>query len=328
MAAVLEVKNLTKVYPRKGHKDGLTAVNDVSFRVNEGEIVGFIGPNGAGKTTTIKMIAGLARPTAGEVFICGHSVTRDRVNAMKHVGGVIETPDMYHDMSGLKNLNYLVSLHPKETMLDPSDERFSTVSKKELDAQRVEDVLKMVGLWDRRGDQVRKYSLGMKQRLGIAQALLSKPKLLILDEPANGLDPAGIKYIRELLRRLADTYKIGMLVSSHQLSELQLMCDRVIIINNGKIIAERRMDELSAGEYKGGARIIIRVDRPAEAAALLKEKLEIQAEVIGEELRATTSAETAVITKELVLGGFNVYGITREEIRLEDVFIDATGEGR
>ena len=130
MAAVLEVKNLTKVYPRKGHKDGLTAVNDVSFRVNEGEIVGFIGPNGAGKTTTIKMIAGLARPTAGEVFICGHSVTRDRVNAMKHVGGVTETPDMYPDMSGLKNLNYLVSLHPKETMLDPSDERFSTVSKK------------------------------------------------------------------------------------------------------------------------------------------------------------------------------------------------------
>lgn len=330
MTAVLEVNNLKKVYEsRKGSNRTreLVAVDDVSFSLSEGEILGFIGPNGAGKTTTIKMIAGLAKPTQGKIKICGYSVDKERVAAMRYVGGVIETPDMYPDMSGLKNLKYLVSLHPRDTMVDENDAALSSLTKKELDDRRVEDVLKMVGLWDRRNDLVRKYSLGMKQRLGIAQALLSKPKLLILDEPANGLDPAGIKYIRDLLRHLADVYKMGILVSSHQLSELQLMCDRVLIINNGKITAEKRMDEL-AKDSAGASNIIIKVDKPQQAADFIKGKFASEVEARSGEIRIHTDIDTGTLTKELVLAGFNIYGVTAEEVRLEDIFISATTEGR
>jgi len=330
MPAVLEVKHLKKTYVSRkgaGRTSELVAVDGVSFEINEGEILGFIGPNGAGKTTTIKMITGLAKPTEGEISICGHSVAKDRVRAMRYVGGVIETPDMYPDMTGLTNLKYLVTLHPKDTMIDPQDATLAAKPKKELDAQRVEDVLRMVGLWERRNDLVRKYSLGMKQRLGIAQALLSKPKLLILDEPANGLDPAGIKYIRDLLRNLAGVYKMGILVSSHQLNEIQLMCDRVLIINNGKIISQKRIDELSKDET-GASNIVIKIDKPAEAAAYVKQKFNVNAQISGSDLRIRTAMDTGTLTKELVLGGFNVYGIATEEVRLEDVFIDATGEGK
>lgn len=328
MSVVLEAKNLKKVYTsRKGglRTKELIAVDDVSFAVNEGEILGFIGPNGAGKTTTIKMLTGLARPSGGEVVICGYSVSKEHTKAMRYVGGVIETPDMYPDMSGLNNLKYLVTLHPKDTMIDTSDTALQATPKKQLDARRVEDVLKMVGLWDRRNDLVRKYSLGMKQRLGIAQALLSKPKLLILDEPANGLDPAGIKYIRDLLRNLADVYKMGILVSSHQLSELQLMCDRVLIINNGKIVSEKRMDQLDADEA-GTAVIVIKTDRLQESTSYLKEKLALDAQINGSEIRVRTAIDIGTITKELVLGGYNILGIYKEEVRLEDVFINATKE--
>jgi len=330
MSAVLEVKNLTKVYTnRKGlsRAKELRAVDNVSFEVREGEVVGFIGPNGAGKSTTIKMITGLAKPTSGEVMICGCSVVKDHINAMKHIGGVIETPDMYPDMSGEKNLQYLVTLHPRETMVDPADTTLSAMTKKDIDKKRVEDVLRMVGLWDRRTDLVRKYSLGMKQRLGIAQALLSKPKLLVLDEPANGLDPAGIIYIRDLLRKLAEVYKMGILVSSHQLSELQLMCSRVVVISNGKITAEKNMDEFAEDET--GARIItLSTDKPEEAAAFLKEKFDLQPKMEGTQIKIHTSIDTGTITKELVLAGFSVTGVNIEKVRLEDLFMSATKEVR
>jgi ABC-2 type transport system ATP-binding protein len=330
MGVVLEVKNLTKVY--SSHKGlsrakTLRAVDNISFEVHEGEVVGFIGPNGAGKSTTIKMITGLAKPTSGEIKICGYSVDKNHVEAMKYVGGVIETPDMYGDISGENNLKYLVTLHPRETMVDINDPALSLLTKKEIDKKRVEDVLRMVGLWERRTDLVRRYSLGMKQRLGIAQALLSKPKLLVLDEPANGLDPAGIIYIRTLLRKLAEVYKMGILVSSHQLSELQLMCTRVLVISNGKITAEKNMDELAQDET--GAHIITLVtDRPQESAEFLQTKFGLHPQIEGSQIKLNTSIDTGTITKELVLAGFNVLGVNIEKVRLEDLFMNATKEAR
>lgn len=328
MGAILEVSNVTKVYTNRNglsRARELRAVDNISFEVREGEVVGFIGHNGAGKSTTIKMITGLAKPTKGEIRICGYSVTKDRVKAMRQVGGVIETPDMYPDMSGEKNLKYLVTLHPRDTMVEEGDQTLAALTKKEIDDKRVEDVLRMVGLWERRHDLVRKYSLGMKQRLGIAQALLSKPKLLILDEPVNGLDPAGIIYIRDLLKKLAEVYRMGILVSSHQLSELQLMCTRVLVISNGVITAEKSMDELAEDET--GAHIItLNTDRPEEAAAFLKTKFDLKSAKEGGQLRIHTSIDTGTITKELVLAGYNVLGVSIEKVKLEDLFMHATKE--
>ena len=191
------------------------AVNNISFRINEGEIFGFLGPNGAGKSTTMKMICGLTKITRGEIYVCGKSVKKDYVETAKLIGGLIETPIMYNYMSGYDNLKYYASLH-------------TSVKKSDILAYA-----KVVGLENRLRDKVSTYSLGMKQRLGICQALLHKPKLLILDEPLSGLDPAGVKEIRDFLKLLARKQHIAILVSSHMLGEMEQLCDTIGIINNG-----------------------------------------------------------------------------------------------
>ncbi|MCL2630774.1 MAG: ABC transporter ATP-binding protein [Firmicutes bacterium] len=244
--SVLKILNVSKRYNRRSAPP-IVAVDNVSFEVNAGEIVGFLGPNGAGKSTTIKMIAGLASPTSGDIEILGESVLKNREKAMQFVGGVIENPDLYLDFSGYKNLMYFASLQTRESLIKAGEEQaYAGLNKRETAKKRVGELLDLVGLSSRAGDAVKKYSLGMKQRLGIAQALLSYPKLLILDEPANGLDPAGIHAVRLLLRKLADTEGMAILVSSHQLAEMQLMCDRVLIINKGKIQTEKTTSELDA----------------------------------------------------------------------------------
>ena len=207
--SVLEVKNVTKVYKGQHGRAPLKAVDGLSFSVGSGEIVGFVGPNGAGKSTMLKMITGLSIPTSGQILIEGHDITKERVKALSSIGTIVENPDMYLDWTGENNLKYLFSLQ---------SEKFS---KEERD-KRIESVLKLVGLYDRRKDLARKYSLGMKQRLGIAQALLNKPTLLVLDEPTNGLDPEGIKEIRDILIHLARSYNMAILVSSHLLAEMQM----------------------------------------------------------------------------------------------------------
>ena len=219
MAKVLECKNLNK---KIGKKDIL---KNVSLEVQEGDILGFIGPNGAGKTTTIKLILGLQKITSGEVKINGYDIKRDFEKAIERVGTIVENPDLYMYMSGLENLKIIARLY------------------KNVDQKRVEEVIKLVGLENRIKDKVSKYSLGMRQRLGIAQAILHKPNLLILDEPTNGLDPEGIKQLRDLLTKLAKEEKMAILISSHNLAELESFCNKVSIIQNGEIIETSTLEE-------------------------------------------------------------------------------------
>ena len=219
MAKVLECKNLNK---KIGKKDIL---KNVSLEVQEGDILGFIGPNGAGKTTTIKLILGLQKITSGEVKINGYDIKKDFEKAIERVGTIVENPDLYMYMSGLENLKIIARLY------------------KNVDQKRVEEVIKLVGLENRIKDKVSKYSLGMRQRLGIAQAILHKPNLLILDEPTNGLDPEGIKQLRDLLTKLAKEEKMAILISSHNLAELESFCNKVSIIQNGEIIETSTLEE-------------------------------------------------------------------------------------
>ena len=219
MAKVLECKNLNK---KIGKKDIL---KNVSLEVQEGDILGFIGPNGAGKTTTIKLILGLQKITSGEVKINGYDIKKDYEKAIEKVGTIVENPDLYMYMSGLENLKIIARLY------------------KNVDQKRVEEVIKLVGLENRIKDKVSKYSLGMRQRLGIAQAILHKPNLLILDEPTNGLDPEGIKQLRDLLTKLAKEEKMAILISSHNLAELESFCNKVSIIQNGEIIETSTLEE-------------------------------------------------------------------------------------
>src|ERR1043165_3209968 len=206
----LVARDLTKVIGKR------TIVDNVSFELAAGEVFGFLGPNGAGKTTTIRMLVGLIKPTRGSVTICGHDIQRDFERAMRCIGCIVETPDLYRFMSGRENLEHFAR------MLGATNEDIDRVATQVAMAHRLDQ-------------RVGTYSLGMRERLGTAQALLGHPRVLILDEPANGLDPAGIREIRELLRDLAAN-GMSVFVSSHLLAEVQLMCDRVAIIHKGRVL--------------------------------------------------------------------------------------------
>lgn len=226
---LLKIEGLTKIIRKK------KIVDNVSLEVKPGEIVGFLGPNGAGKTTTIKMIMGLFNITAGKISICGHDVVTDFENAMQNVGGIIENPDLYKRMTGRQNLEYYAAMYKS--------------SKKES----IDEVVELVKMSQRINDKVKAYSLGMRQRIGIAQALLHTPRLLVLDEPTNGLDPIGIKELRDLLKYLAKNAGVGVFVSSHLLAEMELMCDRIYIIDNGVMIGEKSIEQIEnniEGIYK------------------------------------------------------------------------------
>ncbi|NLL56273.1 MAG: ABC transporter ATP-binding protein [Clostridiales bacterium] len=318
--AVLEIKDITKIYRASG-KSKITAVSGVSFNVDAGEVVGFIGPNGAGKSTTLKIITGLARATSGAVAIEGNDIVKSRVKAMKNVGAIVEAPDMYLDWTGLENMKYLASISNIEM---PSD--MGEYSKKEVILDRIDELLKLVGLYERRKDKVRSYSLGMKQRLGIAQALLSRPKLLVLDEPNNGLDPSGIIEMRNIILHLAHELNMAVLVSSHQLAEMQLLCDRFIIIDKGKIIATPNKAELF--EQNIDAAVTIATDNIVGARDLLKEKFDIEATLKNGHIEFTTAIDVGEITKELILSGINVKGVQRKEATLEELFIKLTAGGK
>jgi ABC-2 type transport system ATP-binding protein len=237
---VLVASHLTKVIGDR------TIVDDVSFELQPGEVFGFLGPNGAGKTTTIRMLVGLIKPTAGSVTICGYELRAEFEKAMRCVGCIVENPDLYRFMTGRENLEHFA--------------RMLGVNHSEI-----ERVAALVNLSHRLEQRVGTYSLGMRQRLGIAQALLGEPRVLILDEPANGLDPAGIREIRELLRSLASGRNMAIFVSSHLLAEVELICDRVAIIHKGRIlrmgnvrdlISKRRVVEISAGDSERAGAIL------------------------------------------------------------------------
>jgi ABC-2 type transport system ATP-binding protein len=239
---VLAASHLTKVIGKR------TIVDDVSFELRPGEVFGFLGPNGAGKTTTIRMLVGLIRPTEGSVTICGYDLRRDFENALRCVGCIVENPDLYRFMSGRENLEHFAR------MLGASHDE-------------IERVASLVNLAHRLDQRVGTYSLGMRQRLGIAQALLGNPRVLILDEPANGLDPAGIREIRELLRTLAAEKQMAIFISSHLLAEIELICDRVAIIHKGKILRDGNVRDLIARRKI----VEIRADDSERAGAILRE---------------------------------------------------------
>lgn len=214
---VLEIKNLSKKYGKR------KIIDNLSLNVEAGQVYGFLGANGAGKTTTMKMIVGFIDIDCGEIYINGINTKKEHARAMENVGAVIENPDLYDYLSGLDNLKLYARIH-------------------NIDKKRVFEVIKIIGLEARINDKVKKYSLGMKQRLGIGVAILHRPKLLILDEPTNGLDPEGIKELRDFLKDMAHKDNIAIFVSSHLLSEMQLMCDKIAIIDKGKIV---KVDDVS-----------------------------------------------------------------------------------
>ena len=302
--AVLKTEKLKKVIGKR------TIVSDISIELESGEIFGFLGPNGAGKSTTIKMIVGLSKITEGDIYVGGCSVKDDFRGAMKNIGCIVENPDMYKYMSGMDNLKIFARMYP------------------DVDQRRIDEVVKIVDLERAINDKVKTYSLGMKQRLGIAQALLHSPKLLILDEPTNGLDPAGIKEMRELLRKLSAETGLTVFVSSHILGEMQQMCDRVGIINKGKIVTVKTIDELiNMTKNDEKQNMVIRTDNN-EAAAKLLTDIKITTNLMADGVHVELDQERVPeIVTTLTAANISIYGMDKSETHsLEDVFMKLTGE--
>ena len=277
-------------------------IKGISFDIKEGEILGFIGPNGAGKTTTIKLILGLQNFSNGKIEINGYDIKKNFEKAIEKVGTIVENPDLYMFMSGYDNLKLAANLY------------------KGINKARIDEVIKIVGLENRIKDKVSKYSLGMRQRLGIAQAILHRPNLLILDEPTNGLDPEGIKQIRDLIGRLAKEQNMAVMISSHDLSEIENVCNKICIIQNGKIVEQTGIDEIkkevSKGEY------VLEVDLIKKAKELLSEKVEEKDEKIT--IKATRD-EIPEIIKKLVENDIKIYSVTENILSLEEAFLKKTG---
>ncbi len=289
----------------------LTVVDRLTFDVPDGSVTGLLGPNGAGKTTSIRMLLGLTRPTSGTVTLFGAAPGGDGfAEAVRQVGSLIEGPALYGRASARDNMR----IEAAARGLDPA-------------AARIEELLAFVGLADRAGSRAGTFSLGMKQRLGLALALIGEPRLVVLDEPTNGLDPAGIVEIRELIARLPER-GTSVLVSSHLLSEVQLMCDRATIIHRGRLVAQGTMDELLAGQG-GGLGFTVRV--PAGDADRAREVLAAAglAVGVGDGGALTVSGEIAdgaAISRPLAGAGIYVDELVRRSASLEDVFLSLTGD--
>jgi len=299
---VLSAEHLTK---RFGSRE---AVSDVSFEVRAGEVFGFLGPNGAGKTTTIRMLVGLARPDRGRVRIRGLDLSRDFRRAMGHVGCIVEAPDLYKYLTGRENLVHFSRMLPEGA------------------EGRIPELARLVALAERLDDKVSTYSLGMRQRLGIAQALLGNPDILILDEPANGLDPAGIREIRQLMRHLADDRGIAVFVSSHLLSEVEQTCDRVAIIHRGRTLATGPVRELVDRVASDRLRVIARpARRAAELLAPFGAAQTGAADGEGTVEARIPRERVPDALRALAAGGVDVYAVERSLASLEEVFLEVTG---
>jgi ABC-2 type transport system ATP-binding protein len=298
MEHVLEVQNVTKKIDNK------TIVDSLSFHIKRGEILGLLGPNGAGKTTTMRMIVGLSSITEGDIFIEGHSIKTNFKQAISKIGVVVETPSFYPFLSGYDNLKY-----------------YARMAKGVTDEQ-IKEIVELLGLEHAIYKKTKTYSLGMRQRLGIAQALLHRPSVLILDEPTNGLDPAGIREMRDYLKKVARHEGTAILVSSHLLAEIELMCDRVVIIQNGKHIKTYDITEKSAQEE-----ITFIVGDAEKAVQVLME------EFGGARIRVKDRAlfismkeeDIPSVVKALVSNNIDLYYIYRSKQSLEDIFLEATG---
>ena len=286
---VLEVKNINKFFGKK------QILKDISFDIEEGEILGFVGPNGSGKTTTIKIILGLQKASSGEVYINGDNIKENFENAIRKVGAIVESPDMYMYLSGLDNLKLVANYY-------------------NISHDKIDSIVEFVGLKDRIKDTVSKYSLGMRQRLGIAQAILNKPNLLIVDEPTNGLDPSGIIEFRKMLKELAKKEKMSIFISSHNLAEIENICDKVLLINEGEIVSLDVLHEKN-DKYKLELNSTKKLEN--------KENIEIIDEnfinYYGEK------EDIAKFIEFLVSKKIKIYSVVKDKESLEDIFIKKTG---
>ncbi|MDQ0269571.1 ABC transporter ATP-binding protein [Cytobacillus purgationiresistens] len=299
METLVQIENVSKVIK------GRTIIDSLSFKVNEGEVFGFLGPNGAGKTTTIRMMVGLIGITSGDIKILGSSIKTDFEKAVGHVGAIVENPEMYKFMSGYQNLLHYARMSQGITK------------------EKIAETVGFVGLTDRIHDKVKTYSLGMRQRLGLAQCLLHDPKILILDEPTNGLDPAGIREIRDHVRKLAREKGMAVIVSSHLLSEMEMMCDRIGIIQNGKLIDVQSITDFVQAD---GSTYEIEVDSPEKAEAALKSLYqEVPFQINGNKMIVTLMKDDVPdLVKAFVHEDIRIFSIQETLKTLEDRFLEVT----
>jgi ABC-2 type transport system ATP-binding protein len=300
---IISLSNVTKVIGRT------TIIDNLTFDVPQGEIFGFLGPNGAGKTTTIRMIVGLMSITKGQILIKGKNIKSEFEQAIRHVGAIVESPEMYKYLSGYQNLVHYARMVPGVTK------------------ERIDEVVSLVKLENRIHDKVKKYSLGMRQRLGVAQALLHRPSLLILDEPTNGLDPAGIRELRDYLRYLTRTEGISVVVSSHLLSEMELMCDRVAILQRGTLVEVMPIQEFTRGNDQTQT-YQIQAQPPEQALVTVRQMDGVQeVKLIQDGLVEVTTERERVpdILAGLMQNHIRIYGVQMVSQSLEERFLEITG---
>ena len=295
---IVELKGLSKTIGKK------KIIDNLNLQLFPGQITGFLGPNGAGKTTTIRMMSGLMKPTSGQVVVEGQTLSDHFEETMSKVGVIVENPEMYKYMSGWKNLVHFARMN-------------KTITK-----ERITEVVEQVGMQNRIHEKVSSYSLGMRQRLGLAQALLHRPKFLILDEPTNGLDPAGIREFRTYLRKIAVEDGVSVFVSSHLLSEIELICDRIAIIQNGQLIDIREMNQKEEAHYYLEA-------QPMEQARelLLAQGFVLESSGNGFITKVEQDQVPAIIQK-MVAGNLQVFAVQPYRKTLEDQFLEMTGGGQ
>jgi ABC-2 type transport system ATP-binding protein len=297
---IIELRNVSKKIRNK------QIIDNLSFKVMAGEVLGFLGPNGAGKTTTIRMITGLMKVSSGEIIINGTNLKQDFEKAISQIGAIVENPELYKFLTGYENLMQAARLY------------------KGVTKEKINQVVEMVGLKDHIHNKVKTYSLGMRQRLGIALCLLHDPKVLILDEPTNGLDPAGIKEIRHYLRKLAHENNLAILVSSHLLSEMEMMCDRIAIIQNGKLVNIQRVkeeeEEVKTRPY------FIQVDKITSALNILQDAgYEANPHEHGIEVYLEKKQVPEII-QQFVQQNILIYEVKVISKSLEDRFLEITND--
>jgi ABC-2 type transport system ATP-binding protein len=296
-AVPVEARSLVKRY------GDVVAVDDVELTVSRGDIYGFLGPNGAGKTTTLRMLMSLVRPDAGSIRLFGRDVAADAVAALDGIAGFIEEPRLYPYLSGRANLELLAAF-----------------DRGGAGSATIDEVLELVELRDRAEDRVSEYSQGMRQRLGIASCLVRRPRLLLLDEPANGVDPAGIRFLRELLRRLADQ-GITILLSSHLLSEVEQVCTRVAMISRGRIVYEGEVAGVASRRYRLEATDL---DRAVVACRSQDALHDVRVDDGGLSVRVDDDAGLVALTGALAAAGVGVRRLSRESDSLERLFFELT----
>ena len=303
MIPVLKLNNVTKIYNNK------KVVENLSLMLFEGEIFGFIGPNGAGKSTTIKMICGLTSISKGSIFINGYDIDKNFKKAIANVGAVVEYPQLYPYLSGKANLKLFASFYGKSAK------------------QRIPNIIKILKMEDFINKKVSTYSLGMKQRLGIAQAMLNKPKLLILDEPTNGLDPNGIKDIRNLLINLAKHEKMTIIISSHNLAELEQICNQIAVIRSGKLLSFRNMADIQE-EIENNQRVCLYVNYPNYAGQLIQQKYNIKVKVAGNSIIVPIKEKhLAGVITFLTYKHIKIYKTTKINKSLEQIYFELLQDG-